>query len=101
MQNKNADEMSIKELEDVLRQRVKEHQKILDNEQFQRNEYVVKNIDAFLLVVPEHNRTVCSDENAINGSSRRCLRCILLQAKQENWLSIDVNVRLAYEMTGL
>ena len=44
---------------------------------------IADNIDTLLLVVPEHERTSCSDEDPSNEG--RCTRCNLLYIKENRW----------------
>ena len=49
----------------------------------------LKNIDALLMLVPEHCRTSCSDADPCNGGGGvgrvRCTRCFLLHAKKDEY----------------
>jgi hypothetical protein len=57
---------------------------------FQR-EWLLKNVDAMLEIVPEHDRTSCYDEHVINGYATteggiaRCARCALLTVKTDGY----------------
>lgn len=57
------------------------------NENLQlRQALIVTHIDTLLQLVPEHDRTSCSDSNpsnAASGRNPRCNRCQLLQIKQD------------------
>lgn len=63
----------------------------------ERIAFLLTNIDALLLFVPEHGRTSCSDANLANRLLEeyglpRCVRCFLLYAKDCNYWDPTVNI---------
>lgn len=83
--------------EDLLRQELKrrEEQRVLD-EMARKNEAaerIMQNLDALLLLVPEHSRTSCSDTNfSQNASHARCTRCVLLEAERDGFWRNDIEL---------
>lgn len=47
------------------------------------------NLDALLALVPNHSRGNCSDDNNFNNYDNRCVRCCLIQAKEQKALTPD------------
>lgn len=42
------------------------------------------------VLVPEHSRTSCSDDNLSNSHDARCARCTLLKAQTDGYLPSNV-----------
>jgi hypothetical protein len=57
---------------------------------------IIQNIDALLLLVPEHSRTSCSDadfrQNALHA---RCTRCALLEAEADGFWRNDIELDIS------
>ena len=84
--NKATEKELIEELErrkEIRRQAY--YQKVSEMEQ-----YVYKNIEAYLTVFRNHYYTSCSDENPQN-EDRECLRCKLLDAQTTGYFDSSFN----------
>lgn len=65
-----------------------------------RCQIVVENIDVFLALSPNHDRTSCSDADPCNASRVRCTRCVLLAAKREGYLDHH-GIMVSFHLEGL
>lgn len=70
------------ELEKELARRREEEKRARELAWEARKVFLLMNINALLLLTPEHGRTSCSDEVAVNVG--RCNRCTFLAAKDTN-----------------
>lgn len=79
---------------EVQRRAAVQNGKINEHRERQRG-LTEKFIDTLLLLVPEHDRTSCSDENPCNpgggGHPARCIRCALLRVKREGYSDLFVS----------
>jgi len=65
----------------------------------QHQEIVLKNVQALLDLLPEHDRTSCSDSAPSN--KKRCRRCSFLFIKNEGWVPDDLRVSISTEKDSL
>ena len=68
--------------------------------QTRKNEITVMHVDALLALVPLHSTTACSDANLLYDYKGRCLRCVLLDAKQCKFLDVDFDVNVTIQYNG-
>ena len=73
-------------------ERIKE---LLVAQRFERAQNLLSHIDALLDLIPDHERTSCSDENPKNYG--RCARCTLLSFKESGHWDEDYDLRLSLE----
>lgn len=61
------------------------------------HEIVLNNIHVVLALVPEHDRTSCSDDD--RGNEKRCVRCALLAIQSQGWVPdrLRVSVAVSFE----
>lgn len=90
--------VSDKELQDELKRRTEEARQTRRAERQQRLDWVLKNFNALLELVP-HSRTSCSDDNIANGLHSaeygpRCSRCGLLELRHWDADQFDVTVEI-------
>lgn len=80
-------EKRLDELQQETEQVAAELEQIRSQRRQELAEAVVRNVDALLEIVPTHNRTSCSDKTHCNYG--RCVRCTLIQIKEEQWFNGD------------
>ena len=85
-----------KALEAELTRRREEEKRILREKRDLEIKRCEENISALLALVPEHNRTSCSDERPINSNRARCTRCALLEAKGGWDENLHLSIVVAY-----
>lgn len=80
---KSLSEYTRAELEQELKNRKKAEIEAAKQRDNARRESIYRNVDAFLLLVPEHERTNCSDQSRKNEGN--CIRCDLVAAKARGY----------------
>lgn len=92
-------------LAEIKKREETEKQK-LENQRRERDKFIYANIDAFLTLMPEHDRTSCSDKQPCNYGLNShgypsCIRCFLLECKQrrewENDPLLDIDLKISVE----
>lgn len=83
-----------KKIETFLQEQIK---LIEDTEQQERVEFLLRNIDALITLVPTHSHTSCCDEDTRNYMYARCPRCFLLHAKDRGYWDDMYNVLLSID----
>lgn len=94
---------TLNELERKIAELEAQKARLLDGERLravrrQREAQILAMVDTLLALVPEHDRTSCSDENPTNCVSYagrlRCERCELLYARETGIVRFDVRLGL-------
>lgn len=80
------------ELFDELQRREEERKAARERKEADLRNALLRNIEGILELVPEHQRTSCSDTRIVNMFRARCARCVLLSIKSENWVPTDIKV---------
>lgn len=93
--NRVAALLSKDELKTELARREAQEQadeRLRKNEEAER---IIQNIDALLLLVPNHDRTSCSDTSfSENAGHARCTRCVLLEAESDGYWRNDIDLTI-------
>ena len=92
-----AEQVSKQVLQDALR---KAEQQQFADEMARKNaqaDTIIQNIDALLLLVPNHERTSCTDENNFNWDKGRCTRCALIQAEADGFWRNDLDLEITVQ----
>ena len=82
----SLEKVSTQALKDELSRRQALRREKAEKKRNEHVEFLLANIDALLLFIPEHGRTSCSDANLSNRylteyGLPRCVRCFVLDAK--------------------